>query len=359
MKICLSGYYGFDNAGDEALLSAITSTIRLIEPDTRFTVFSGYPGKTAELHGLRAVNRINPRSIVRELLDCDLLISGGGSLFQDVTGPLSLPYYIGIVALAKMLKKPVIFYAQGIGPINRSYSKILMRLVANQVDIITLRDEDSRNTLLDMGVNIPPMKVTADPVFNLEPSPQEFQDMIRLFNSLNPEKQKTVGVSVRSWNPLKKQRQNMADFLDILAQNGFKIMFLPLDYPGDVAEARQISSLMTFPAVIIDRHITSQEHIALISNFDLMVGMRLHSLIFAAGREIPFAGISYDPKIDAFLKLFGLMPLAGDPHSMFSQVSMLLQDKAGQEKIKQKSRELKQKAKETAHLALSLCRKQF
>jgi polysaccharide pyruvyl transferase WcaK-like protein len=104
MKIALSGYYGFDNSGDEALLSAITSTIRKIEPRASFVVFSGCPGQTARLHGLRAVNRMNPYSVTRELMQSDLLISGGGSLFQDVTGPRSLPYYISIVALAKILK---------------------------------------------------------------------------------------------------------------------------------------------------------------------------------------------------------------------------------------------------------------
>ena len=40
MKIALSGYYGFDNAGDEALLSAITSTIKRLQPAARFVVLS-------------------------------------------------------------------------------------------------------------------------------------------------------------------------------------------------------------------------------------------------------------------------------------------------------------------------------
>src|SRR5450830_146125 len=92
MKIALSGYYGFDNAGDEALLNAITSSIRRLAPDAEFVVFSGSPEKTASQHGIRAVYYKSPASVWRELRDADLLISGGGSIFQDVTSARSLPY---------------------------------------------------------------------------------------------------------------------------------------------------------------------------------------------------------------------------------------------------------------------------
>ncbi len=81
MKIALSGYYGFDNAGDEALLSAITSSIKRLSPSANFVVFSGCPERTAALHGIRAVYHKNPWQVFRELLDADLLISGGGSIF--------------------------------------------------------------------------------------------------------------------------------------------------------------------------------------------------------------------------------------------------------------------------------------
>ena len=170
MRIALSGYYGFDNAGDEALLSAITSSIRKITPQADFVVFSGSPARTTARHAIRAVNYLDPWAVGRELNRCDLLISGGGSIFQDVTSWRSLPYYIAVVALAKLLGKTVVFYAQGVGPIQRSISKFLMRLVANRVDLITVRDEKSKQLLLDLGVTLPPLRVTADPVFSLQPN---------------------------------------------------------------------------------------------------------------------------------------------------------------------------------------------
>lgn len=38
-----------------------------------------------------------------------------------------------------------------------------------------------------------------------------------------------------------------------------------------------------------------------VSKCDLVIGMRLHSLIYAASQYVPPVGISYDPKIDQFL----------------------------------------------------------
>jgi len=354
MKIALSGYYGFDNAGDEALLSAISSTIKNLEPSASFVVFSGYPRKTANIHGLRAVNRMNPISVLRELNDSDLLISGGGSLFQDVTSARSLPYYISIVALAKLLGKPVIFYAQGIGPINRSFSKFLMRLVANRVDMITLRDENSLRVLNEIGVNRPPVKVTADPVFTLTPEEKDFENMQSLLKKYFPDNKNLIGVSVRKWDPLEGYQQKLALILDSLTNKGYRVVFIPMDYPADLLESKQIASLMKEKAAIIEKQLTNREHIALISNMTLMIGMRLHALIFAASSETLFAGISYDPKVDNFLKLFDMQSLAGDIGAMTNQLENLLNDKNIQKKIKQRVRQLRSKAEETAHLALSL-----
>ena len=87
MKVVLSGYYGFDNAGDEALLSAIKSSLHQLR-GVEITVLSGNPHKTAQLHGLQAVYYMNPLQLIKELGQADLLISGGGSIFQDITSPV-------------------------------------------------------------------------------------------------------------------------------------------------------------------------------------------------------------------------------------------------------------------------------
>jgi len=354
MRIALSGYYGFDNSGDEALLSAITSSIRSYAPQAEFTVLSGAPEKTRSLHGIKAVYYLNPWQVFKALWQCDLLISGGGSIFQDVTSGRSLPYYISVVALALILRKPVIFYAQGVGPINRAFSKWLMRLVANRVDLITLRDKDSLEYLRNLGVTRPPLKVTADPVFSLQPDQEDKATIEALLSRLNPGGLPVIGVSVRKWSPLEGYQQDLAQLLDYLADKKYKILFIPMAYPEDIAESKRVAHLMKAEAIILEENLTSKEHLSLIANLELMIGMRLHALIFAASRGIPFAGLSYDPKVDAFLKIFNLKPLSGKLGDMQAAIDKLLSDPHLQNFIREKSWELRNKSGENALLALKL-----
>ena len=48
-QIVLSGYYGFDNIGDEAVLYAILSALRKTIKDVEVTVLSNNPDKTKAL----------------------------------------------------------------------------------------------------------------------------------------------------------------------------------------------------------------------------------------------------------------------------------------------------------------------
>lgn len=353
MKIALSGYYGFDNAGDEALLAAITSSIRESAPQAEFVVFSGAPERTSLMHRVKAVYYMNPFKVFWQLLTCDLLISGGGSIFQDVTSARSLPYYISVVALAKLLGKPVIFYAQGVGPINLKISRWLMRLVANRVDMITLRDAESAQLLHSIGVNKPPLKITADPVFYLGVEHIKAGPMPAV-EDLEPP---VIGVAVRRWQPLKGYQESLAQVLDHLAADGYQILFIPLSWPDDLDESRLVKSLMKHDAAIIEQNLTSGEHLSLISRLEFMIGMRLHALIFAANCGVPFAGISYDPKIDAFLNIFGLAPLESEAKAMLRSVTALLDDPERQEEVKRRAGKLRRQSAENARLAVTLIKR--
>ena len=110
MKVLLSGYYGFDNAGDEAVLYAIVHALRDANPDIEITVLSNQPEKTALQLDVHAVNRWGKSGLIKAVKDCDVLISGGGSLLQDVTSKNGILYYLGLIKLAQVLKKKVMIY---------------------------------------------------------------------------------------------------------------------------------------------------------------------------------------------------------------------------------------------------------
>lgn len=352
MRVVLSGYYGFDNAGDEALLTAISGSLHHLTNDVELVVLSGAPKKTKSRHGLRAVYYMNPWSVARELWQSDLLISGGGSIFQDITSARSLPYYISIVTLAQWMRKPVIFYAQGVGPITRPFSKWLMRRVANRVDMITLRDEISREYLLALGVTRPPMQVTADPVFSLDPASPDTPEVKEVLESLHPP---TVGVALRRWELLQGYQPELARYLDELHERGYEILFVAMDWPEDLPEAEKVAALMHRPARILNQQLGSRELLALFAQLKLMIGMRLHALIFAASQGVPVGGISYDPKVDAFLASLQQSALPLDYEGIKSRLDPLLQENHHQRaQLRQWALHQREEADENARLALRL-----
>jgi len=56
---------------------------------------------------------------------------------------------------------------------------------------------------------------------------------------------------------------------------------------------------------IIKSEYSPKEMAGIIGGLDLLIGMRLHSLIFAAMAAVPMVGLEYDPKILNFLNLVG------------------------------------------------------
>ncbi len=301
-KIVISGYYGFANAGDEAMLTAIVKSLRNAEKSVDLTVISGAPQNTAAKHKVSSVHRFSPLEIYSAVANCDLLLSGGGSLLQDVTSKKSLLYYLAIIWLGKLLNKKVMLYAHGIGPIRSKVLRKITQTICNQVDLITVRDNDSLDELRRLGVTDTKIKLTADAVLTLAQAKKEqgFK-LLQKFN-LN-QAEPIVAISVRSWGSSDKYLQEMAKAADVLSEkNSVQIALLPLQYPADVVACKKVQQFMKQKATVLDAAFDTEEFLALAGSFSLLIGMRLHALIFAAVMNTPFIALSYDPKIDGFVK---------------------------------------------------------
>ncbi|MCL2336720.1 MAG: polysaccharide pyruvyl transferase CsaB [Firmicutes bacterium] len=317
-KVVLSGYYGFNNLGDEAVLFSILQSLRQVVPDIEITVLSNDPTATAREYGVTAVDRWNMGAVAGALRDSRLLISGGGSLLQDVTGPRSLLYYLGIIWLARLLRRPVLYYSQGIGPVNAGWGRRLTGLTTRGVRAVTVRDEESAADLLAMGVRRAP-EVTADPVLGLDPAAIDRAVGARVLkqHDITPGSL-LVGVAVRSLPaPPADWAAQLAGALDLLVRAGRAVVFVPMQRPPDVSAAREVAALMREKRVIIGEPLTVVQMVSLVANLDLLLGMRLHALIFAAVMGTPPLGIVYDPKVERFLRRIGLTP-AGTPEQLRS-----------------------------------------
>ncbi len=317
--IAISGYYGFNNTGDEAVLYSILHTLNKKDKTIKPIVLSNEPLKTSNTYSVGSVNRWSIKQVVSIVMKSDVLISGGGSLLQDVTGVKSLLYYLSIIVLAKIFGKKVMIYSQGIGPLKSNIGKKLVSLVLNHVDCITVRDEASKKLLKNIGVK-KSIKVTADPVLcqSFEEINLESGKKIIIRNGIQ-KKQQIVGISVRNWNNLKEYKKAIAKLADKLVLEGYQVLYIPFHFPDDISACRDTMRLMKEEAFILKDNISVHEMFSLIGNLNLMVGMRLHSLIMSVVMNIPVVGISYDPKIDSFLKLVS-QPNAGRVETLTEEV---------------------------------------
>lgn len=360
-KIVISGYYGFGNAGDEAMLSAILEAIYKVLPYAKITVISGNPTETKRKHGVNAVPRLAPLQVFRAISECDILISGGGSLLQDITSKRSLYYYLAVISLAKFLGKKVMLYAQGIGPLLRQSAKKSVAKVVNTVDYITVRDEISKNELLSLGVTKPTIEVTADAVLSMHPVDPTIGKRLLKDYQLQGSKP-CIGVSVRSWKDKVSYRKTMAETLDkIVRQYDAHVVFIPMQYPDDAQESQEIADLMDEKAIVLQQSYTTTELLSLTGIMDIVVGVRLHALVFASLMEKAVVGVSYDPKIDSFLHMIDkeavsqLDPLDGD--ALYTELSRLLDNPHLNDHSLQRIRELREISLRNAHRAFALLEK--
>lgn len=313
IKLLIAGYHGFGNCGDEAILLAMTNNIKNMAKDVEITALSYKPEFTKTEYNINSVQRFNLLDVVKAIIGSDIILSGGGTLLQDGTSTRSLIYYLSIIKLAKLFRKRVMLYANGIGPVNGSLNRRLVKSVVNTVDMITLREKLSEEDLRSIGVSKPNIVVTADPAFTL-PSISKEESIEILKKEGVPIEQDIVGVSVRAWGKAKYGEdyvKKIALVCDNLVKDNKTVLLVPMEYPKDLDISKRVLENMTQKAYMLENRYTPPQILGVIGNLKLMISMRLHTLIFAAVKKVPMLGIIYDPKIEYYLRVLD-MPEAGD-----------------------------------------------
>ena len=301
-RILISGYYGFNNSGDDAILKAIVKDFKKADDSIDIMALSNNPQVTEKVYEIKAVNRFKITEVIRAVKSCDLFISGGGSLLQDITSTRSILYYLSLMKIALLLKKPIMVYANGIGPINRKINRNFTRKILNKVDYITLRDENSKKFLQELGVNNKNIAVTADPVFTLEASEEHKVNEIFKAEKI-PLDKPLVGISIRKWVGEDILIDNLSKAIEyLITKYNVNVVLVPMHYPGDLPISQKlIDSVNVKGCYLISNKYGVEDIIGVIKRFRLIIAMRLHSLIYAAVEKVPMIGIVYDPKIIGIL----------------------------------------------------------
>lgn len=316
MKLLIHGYYGAGNAGDDALLQSMIDQISKRYPRCQITVSIRGKGSPA-YRGPAKVEFVlgsDLTKLYQTISQSDVVIVGGGGLFQDYLGyePLkifsgakgSINYYAAPIMLARILGVPSMLYAVGVGPFRTTEAENAVSWLASTCDVVTVRDHASARKLETLGVRN--VILAADPAINLA----EKADHTLKRNFQHHRNRPVVGLNLRSWFD---QTQTGMRILQSAAEHLIqryhaRIVMLPFNRsPKELQLSRTLAKQLPPKAATVLAYNQSPAALKdLCGQLDIMVAMRLHASILAMGAGTPSLGISYDPKVAQFYDEMGL-----------------------------------------------------
>jgi polysaccharide pyruvyl transferase WcaK-like protein len=302
------GAYGVGNLGDEAILAGILNLFKtnLHSGNDQMIVFSGNPKETERTHKIKAKRRNIP-----DLVKSDEIILGGGELFQRISNMAIKFSLVGL--FSKLLRKKVIFYAIGVSSNLDYLEKMLTRFCLNVADEIAVRDQPSKNRLLELGV-YKPIKVVVDPSVRVEPisSKQAVflleKEGIKLGDS-------TIRIAITSQHFQNKQLTFQIygffyKFLkNLLLDTDVQVIFIPFTkhsekpFDRDILYGKSLASqLKSDNFKVIEGHYSPQQMMGIIGLMDVVLSTRFHPLVFGKKMNVFAIGIGVFDKTISFCK---------------------------------------------------------
>ncbi len=304
-KACVSGYYGFNNFGDEAILSVIINKLKFLNVDV--TVFSSNPKFTRKIYGVKAVKTFDIPKVILTVLKSDILISGGGSLLQDVTSLKSLLYYCFVIMTALIFKKKVIIFAQGIGPVNRKFAQILVKNLLSCCTYVSVRDENSINLLKSWNIQA---ELVCDPIYSIPVAKGENSG--------------SVGVQLRDYKTMnyglltKLAEQIVIDFSDK------KIEIYSFQNSIDLDLCKKFEGILKALNPDIDTEVVPakslKETVERLSKLEYLIAMRFHAVLVALMAGVKTCAINYDIKVERLANEAQIPLISMNAEENFSEV---------------------------------------
>ncbi|MEY4547849.1 MAG: hypothetical protein RL685_4044, partial [Pseudomonadota bacterium] len=322
MQLCLFAFIGSDNLGDEAIFEVVYASLQSLRPE-RLTILSMNPARTrriATAANVRVLHARSPLDTARAISSSDLLVVGGGGMFHDHSSIYNPLRYLSRVHAARLLGKPVFVYAVSAGPLNNQVNRFMAGHVLARAARITVRDSGSLREMVSLGVPVEKVCVTSDPVMNFQPGPlvtpppgaswrnivvclRHWFDIVNwlpvsVVNALHIR----TGENTRNYE---RFVSGMARVLDVLLEDtDTSITCVPFWGERDTRVHDDVVRRMKSPGRcrVLRESPSAAEANALLGKADLVLGMRLHSLIFTVANARPFFAIDYSRKVGDFIE---------------------------------------------------------
>lgn len=323
-KIFLWGWFCQGNSGDDALFTAVTNVLNMALPDA-VTLIQVSP-KEHLPPGLSSVKFIPPiRRFKGDILfkniftlfKTDLLVWGGGSTMSDTDGVRlsSLRYKKLICRIARLLGRPIFFYALGLGPLVTKEGRSLAREILNMANFVQVRDRVSYDLCHEIGVTAQ-VERAFDPAVLIP-------DLLGCQIDIPPEKTSSlfrIGIAPSASsgsvpNTNLEQSVKISHFVNgikrISSHTNIEVVAIQMcanTRNNDIDICNQIlDSLRGICQTSLIRYNPDpSKMMAEIAMLDCVLAERLHAGIFSYTVGIPFAVIPYHGKCHAFAQDIGL-----------------------------------------------------
>jgi len=350
--ITIASFVGFCNRGAEALLKTRIESIRKSTSGVKFYVLSIYTETCKPIKGVEYIDTFGGRreklrsmkylilSIckgvswttnalmfrlfgfcfnkdIKKIASCEIFISTDGDILGEDYGLFPLLWRIYFLSLGLIMKKPVIIFAEGLGPFKSKIGRLISKLFFNKCSYISVREKISIENLTDIGIKREKIHLVADTAFLLEPSPKNLD--------FRQEGKKLIGISVSKFatkygfcfgkerNPYNGFNNYMAKLIDWMVEElNTKVIMIPhvvQIYRDDYQTAKDILDKVKNKSQveILDRDLDASELKKAISYCDLVIASRMHAAIAALSTHVPVIGIAYSHKMIGICNSLGII----------------------------------------------------
>jgi polysaccharide pyruvyl transferase CsaB len=269
------------------MLEVIAKKLKEEMPGSGITVMSNAPGTEA----YRTVDRKSLIKVLHAVARCDVLVFGGGSIFQDATSFASLLYYCSLCFFARLFGKKYILAYQGMGPLSKRISICLMRKVLSYSSFCSFRDKDSFDWAKELGAKEP--RLTSDPVFLL----CEKRTGGEANHSI-----KKVAFILKAL-PLEMSESLISAALRMKADHATRIFHISLFPLQDDQICSEFAEQTNSQELCFD---TVEELVSLLADMDVVISARYHGAVFSLCAGTNCIPVSCDPKMSSLAKEFGI-----------------------------------------------------
>jgi polysaccharide pyruvyl transferase WcaK-like protein len=326
LRITIHGSYGTGNRGDNCILIQLLRFLEQEAPRSEVTVLcrdeerlgallaKEMPDSNLQLRTLHHSFKRRGLAVLKACMGCDLFILGGGGLLWGKASG-NLGYWLLRPRLALLAGRKLVFYAPGIYDIRGGRAQRLLGNVAKKAHFLSVRDREGLQELMRAGVSEDRIVLGADPAFLLPPA--DYEAGQALMENLRIQEGRRIALSARDWKGRLSAGLFARFVLTLLEDSTTTLIFFPFKTGGlasdtdrnDAEVGRRL--LLTLPKefqhriVLLGNDLRSEDYINLMSHCDVLIGMRLHSLIFATLAGTPFGALPYDRKIETYMEMLG------------------------------------------------------